>query len=533
MAGRTPEPTAETGAAAWRPVYGPPLSAAVVLVTGLALVLLATGWHQARAGAAGLAPILAAAVVAPARLVFALDETGQAVAGKAVAALLCALAAGLLFLAVGRRQPESAARWSALLFALGTGVWSASLTLGPGPFILLLLCAAVLCMVRAEEDPAWAGRAGLPLALAAAIQPPDMALAGLFAAGLALRWWRRIPFLLAWGLPGLAVLSYKLLYTGMRPPSVDPLRHLSLLASPAHGLLVLAPLTVIAAVGLVSAFRHGERWPAATLGAAILAHWAFVGCLEPSPPGEGPGSMLAALPLLFLFLPDGLEACGSLGSAVAVVSVVIQAALVLGDGGRWARLNAGGARAGAEWDLARSPIASAIRERTAILALPGVAGGKAFVREQPFVLFGPQGSRVAFGGGAADVTGAEALFGDVRVTGGARVEVGRLRLGAPGDGLSLRIRPPARARPRLELRIVGRGRGTVSVSEKTFWSAAPRTSAYPVAGDFRLRHPYQYPESGGPDLAVGLGPGSAIELESVTLAAPGDPDNPIRLPAGP
>jgi hypothetical protein len=51
-----------------------------------------------------------------------------------------------------------------------------------------------------------------------------------------------------------------------------------------------------------------------------------------------------------------------------------------------------------------------------------------------------------------------------------------------------------------------------------------------LGGSFRIEHPYQYPTSGGPDLAVALGAGGPVELESITLAAPGDPDHPIRLP---
>jgi hypothetical protein len=83
---------------------------------------------------------------------------------------------------------------------------------------------------------------------------------------------------------------------------------------------------------------------------------------------------------------------------------------------------------------------------------------------------------------------------------------------------------------RLEFRIVGRGQGTLWVEERTFWSAVPRGSSYPVEGDFKVRHPYYFPESGGDDVTVSLrAPGSA-ELISLALVAPGEPENVIRLP---
>jgi hypothetical protein len=95
--------------------------------------------------------------------------------------------------------------------------------------------------------------------------------------------------------------------------------------------------------------------------------------------------------------------------------------------------------------------------------------------------------------------------------------------------VAFRVPPGARKR-RLELRIAGRGEGVLYVGERTFWSEQPRWSTYPVSGPFRLRHPYDYPQSGGPDLTVTIGksPGE-IDLESLSLVAPGDPVDPLRL----
>ena len=145
--------------------------------------------------------VLATPVFAAARALFALDETGLALAGKWAASLFSAAAAALLYLAVGRRRPHREALWTAVVFALGTTVWSTSQALWQHPAALLGICAALLCMVRAQEDDRWAGRAGLPLALAVAARYADVALVAVLALGIAVRWPRRIPHLVAWAAP--------------------------------------------------------------------------------------------------------------------------------------------------------------------------------------------------------------------------------------------------------------------------------------------------------------------------------------------
>jgi hypothetical protein len=164
-----------------------------------------------------------------------------------------------------------------------------------------------------------------------------------------------------------------------------------------------------------------------------------------------------------------------------------------------------------------------------MLALPAVSGGRAFVREYRFVPFSPEGSRLEFKGDALSVTGAEPTLGDAHLRGGAFLREGRLQLRRPGDGIFGRVREGARAR-RLELRILGRGRGSLSVGESTFWSAAPRWRDHPMEGEFRLRQPYQYAESGGADLMIVLRSPGFAELDSVSLVTAGEPENAIRRP---
>ena len=77
----------------------------------------------------------------------------------------------------------------------------------------------------------------------------------------------------------------------------------------------------------------------------------------------------------------------------------------------------------------------------------------------------------------------------------------------------------------------GEGRGTLYVGERSFWSGEPRWTAYPMAGRFRIRHPYTFATSGGPDLLVTLGRAAGqADVESVALVPPGERDDVIRLP---
>jgi hypothetical protein len=495
-------------------------------------------------------PVLSAVLAAPlflaAQAAFLLDETGTALAGKWAASLFTALAAAVLFLVVGRRHPHAEAAWTAALFALGTSMWSTSQALWQHPAAVLFLCVALLFLALAEQDSAWAARAGLPLALAVAARHADIALVSVLVAGIAIRWPRRIPALLAWAAPVVVLLlAYQWWAFG------SPLRHgfsgsgsrfsepwghghLGLLVSPAKGLLVFTPLVIVAVAGLVTAFRRGERWQAATLAAAAAAHWIFVGRWSEWHGGEswGPRMMTDALPLLFVFLPDGFNRMPRVAPALAAVSVAVQALGAFSYDYRWERLHWRNAEAGqgsrrALWDVVRSPIPFYVQRRAVIFALPAVRDGRAFVREHPMVVAGPSGSRVTFASDPPPVGGAESTVEDVHLQRGARVEDGRVRLRGRWDGVFLRVSRAARKR-RLELRVAGRGEGVLYVGEKTFWSE-PRWATYPVSGAFRIRHPYDYARSGGPDLTVTIGkaPG-AIDLDSIALVAPGDPSNPVR-----
>ena len=484
--------------------------------------------------------VFAVPVFALARAVFALDETGLALAGKWAASLFSAAAAAFLYLAIGRRRPHREAMWTAVVFALGTSVWSTSQALWQHPAAVLGLCAALLCMVRAEADDRWAGRAGLPLACAVAARYADVALVTVLAIGVAVRWPRRIAHLVAWAAPVAAlVLAYHWacfgspLRQGLTPRFSAPWGegHLGLLVSPGKGLLVFTPIALIAVAGLVRALRYDDRVLAVTCGAAALAHWLFVGRWAEWHGGEswGPRLMTDALPLLFLFLPDGYDLVPRLTVALGVLSVAVQALGAFAYDYRWERLRQRPVSAEHPelWDVPRSPIAFYAARRLVLFALPRIADGKVEILEHPVVLGGAHGSRVAFPGDRLRVEGTDETLQDVHEDRGARVQDGRLRLRGRWDGLFLRATDEARKRS-LELRVDGEGSGVLYVGERSFWSPSVRWTTYPMAGRFHVRHPYTYATSGGGDLVVTLGraAGSA-DIDSVALVPRSEPEGKV------
>jgi hypothetical protein len=467
------------------------------------------------------------------------EDLAAALAGKAAASALSAAAATLLFKAMGRANGESEARGAAALVALGTGLWAASQALGPQPIAALAIAAAVLLLLKGGDEPAWAGRAGLPLGLAVAAWPASAGLVAALGLGVAVRWPRRIPWLVSWGLPGIAArFAAQPFLPATFATGLEGLGeglgqgHLGLLVSPAKGLLVFTPLAIVAVVGWVRAWRWGERWLVATLAGAVLAHLALVGASSEwhGGSGWGPTALTAAVPPLFLLLPEGLAALPRVGAFLATISVAVQLLGAFAYDQRWERLYQHPAKPGHPelWDVAHSPIPFYARRRVVILAVPALRHGKVFIREHRLVVGGAKGSRITFAGGDLVVRGADATASDIHLQGGARVVGEKLRLSSPGDGLFLRVRPVARLR-QLELRIAGRGSGAIAVGERTFWSDEPRSREYAVAGDFRIRHPYRYADSGGADVLVALGRGEA-SLAAVSLVAPGDPENPFQLP---
>ncbi len=162
------------------------------------------------------------------------------------------------------------------------------------------------------------------------------------------------------------------------------------------------------------------------------------------------------------------------------------------------------------------------------VALPRLDGRRLVLRTRVVAPAGASGSFVSFARTPPAPGGVDPTIFALRLEAGARVEGGRLELRAAGDGLAFRV--PAGAWPRrLELRVAGRGRGTLGLGESDF-GRETRWREREVSGSFRLRLPYHHPESGGPDLVLALRGGGPIAIDSVALVPPDEPENVLRLP---
>jgi hypothetical protein len=521
---------------------GPGPAATILVVLVAFVLLLANGRPVGTPDVSGAAAWLLRGGLALAGLALQLDPAGEALVGKALAALFAALAAGALFAAVVRRHGLAEARWAGWLLALGTTLAAAAQAWSGEAAAACAVAAAVLLLVRseAEEDSGPAVRAGLPLGLAVALQPTTVALALVLVGAVLVRWRRHGLLALTWAVPG-ALLALLGLGTAASPaPATGLLPGLALLASPAKGALVFAPVALVGVVGLLRALRPPARrlWdqhqPGRVLpiacGLAVVAHFAWLAAVGGWAAGDfwGPRLVAPAWPLLLLFLPEGFAGLGIGASLLALASVAVQALGAVTYDGRWDRLHPGSAGGSATWDVQRSPILFQARERVARVARPGIEGRRLVVRERVLSPSGASGSFLAFAKAPIAPTGVETTISAVRFEAGARVVAGRLELKAPGDGLAFRVPDGARPR-RLEIRIAGRGTGTLGLGESDFGREA-RWRERAVSGSFRFELPYYHPESGGPDLRVTLRSGGPIAIESVALVPPTEPDDVLRLP---
>ncbi|HEX9186864.1 MAG TPA: hypothetical protein VGB87_07325 [Vicinamibacteria bacterium] len=524
---------------------GPGPGPTLVVVLAAFLPLVANGRPVGPADASGAAGWLLGGALALAGLAFELDAAGTALVGKLLAALLAALAAGALFSAVARRRGLGEGRWAGLLLAFGTTLAAAAQAWSGEAAATCAVAVAVLRLGRSEEDEeaAPAARAGLPLGLAVALQPSTTGLVLVLAGFVLLRWRKDGLAVLAWAAPGVLVALGALLASPAAAagagPSASPL---ALLVSPAKGALVFAPVGIVGLLGLARNLRAPARrlWDQAppsrllptAFAVAALAHFAWLAVAGGWTAVDfwGPRWVAPAWPLLLAFLPEGTALLGTAGALLALVSVAVQALGAFSYDGRWDRLYRGsaGEMGPAAWSLRDSPIAFQVRERSARVALPGLDGRRLVVRPKVLAPQGAAGSFVSFGRGAPRATGVERTMAGVRLESGARVEGGRLVLAIAGDGLAFRV--PEASRPRrLELRVSGRGTGTLGLGEGTF-GRDTRWREKRVSGDFRLRLPYHHPESGGPDLVLSLRAGGPVTVESVALVPPTEPDDVLRLP---
>lgn len=240
---------------------------------------------------AELRSLLAMPVFAPLALLGVAPEgpwPGRA--EKLTAALIVALSAALLYLTLRRLASAQMALGATLAYALGSsnlsvcsqGLWQH----GPAE---LGLVAALYCLVRGRQEPAWVGRAGLPLALAVAARPLALVVVAPLFGYVVVH--RRAQALrcLGFALPVVVLqLAYNawLLASPADLPVGPVLKHWPsrrggfptptlvglgrVLFSPARGLFIYSPVFVLSGLGWLLSWRRGGE---------PLVRWAGAGCL--------------------------------------------------------------------------------------------------------------------------------------------------------------------------------------------------------------------------------------------------------------
>jgi hypothetical protein len=246
-----------------------------------------------------------------------IEQPAAALVVAATAVLIALLAYEL---AQGEvRSRRRTALWVAAFFAFGTAAWStASRAFWQHTPAMLLLSAALLCIVRAPRSARSLALAGACLAGAYVMRPASAAVVVALAAWVVVCHRDRVVgFLLgavAVAVPFVAINVWQ--YGAVLPPYYDPLRvggeaaipfaeSLAVhLVSPSRGILVYLPLVCLLPWGLRAAAREGSRRSLLILLAAALAVHALVVARYGSTGGAAYGARFftEVTPLLIVLL---------------------------------------------------------------------------------------------------------------------------------------------------------------------------------------------------------------------------------------
>jgi hypothetical protein len=267
-----------------------------------------------------------------------------------IAAILAALATGLMFLVLSQLTPRP---WIALattvVFGLGTQVWStASRTLWMHGPSLVCLTVALLVALRVKRSGEWCFALGVALGLAYFVRPTNVVPLFVFAIWVA-RQGRRPAIRYACGAALVAVTIFLLdqaLYgrplqpyfrasrVGLSATTFEAL--LGNLVSPARGLLVFVPVSLLCAYGFMLKRRTGTL---SSLDVAVavsaVGYWLLVSTFPSWWAGwsYGPRFLTDIAPMLVWFLPPVLAAIaeqrrrvlGVVAMLVILLSIAVQA----------------------------------------------------------------------------------------------------------------------------------------------------------------------------------------------------------------
>ncbi len=266
---------------------------------------------------------------------------GNAVAQLAVAAIMGAASALLVFLSSARFLPWKQAAGLALLFAFGTSQFSVSSRnlFQHGPSVLML-CASLYLLLLAEDDRRVLRYAAVPLAFAFIVRPSNFIAVAALTAFVAVHHRKQIVPFLVWSLPVATpffalnlITRHSLLPTYYHADAAGRMPFGSgfwmNLVSPSRGLLVFTPVVLFSAVGMVLAVRRRWCWPLAPyLIAIVVLHMFFIASYWAGH-SYGPRYWSDMMPLFVFFLIPGLEywrqMAGWARPAVASVFVVLAA----------------------------------------------------------------------------------------------------------------------------------------------------------------------------------------------------------------
>ena len=445
-------------------------------------------------GRVSIYPVLPALMAAPLFFIFGLffdlNLTGLQIAGKLFAALLCATATAGLAWSFSKRATPAMALGSALLFGLGTSVFSTAQALWQHPAVLLFLVIAISAM---ERTHARAGLiAAICLSLAAAARPATIPMdAVLFVFLVCRQRAQEGRLILAAGIPAALVAVYNTWMFGApwrfgpglggRFWAAFPESVAGLLVSPGRGLLVFTPLAILAALSLMREARSGIL--ARGLIAAVLTHFSFMALWNEWHGGEsfGPRLLTDMLPALFFYLPEALTRWPRAGAALGALSVSVQ---LLGGWTydyRWERLHQRGLEFdSALWSWRDSPIAFALREGVVIQGAPEFVGRRARLTLRRSVPLGPQGAIIEGTPEGLRLSGPP-LVRDLRLERGGRINDGWITLSHPADAVAFRILSNSVR----EVRLTGSLQGTIRIE------TGQGVLSTPLAGAFDIAFPIQ------------------------------------------
>jgi hypothetical protein len=265
---------------------------------------------------------------------------------KLTASLIAALSVSLVYLAATRLGPNAVAVAVALIYALGTSIWSvASQGLwGHGP-AALFLAASLACLLHADERPWLLDAAGLATGLMLASRLITVFMAAVLLGCALDRDRRRGVRALGWC--ALAVgpfLAYNLWtfgsveggYTRMLGDfkaegfsgtwATRPWEGLAgLLVSPSRGLFVYSPILLATVLGVGPALRQGPHrrtfaWLAGGLGVSLLVLSTY--SLWYAGASFGPRLLTDFMPAVVLFLVPAWQTLESRRSLAAVATVL-------------------------------------------------------------------------------------------------------------------------------------------------------------------------------------------------------------------